>query len=244
MQIRVGTSGYSYREWEGSFYPQGLPAGERLRFYAQRFSTVEINNTYYRMPTRELLERWRGDVPAGFSFVLKASQRITHRKRLRGAGEELRYFVETAQSLGNQLGPLLFQLPPNLKRDLPRLADFLAELPQGIRAAFEFRHASWFVDDVYEALAARGAALCTADVDDSGEQQGPPLVASACWGYLRLRRSGYDDTELCAWLERIRARAWDETYVFFKHEGEGKGPAFAARLIALSRSDPAALEGS
>jgi uncharacterized protein YecE (DUF72 family) len=235
MQIRVGTSGYSYKEWAGSFYPRDLPAAERLRFYAERFSTVEINNTFYRMPTRELLERWRADVPSGFSFVLKASQRITHRKRLKGTGEELRYFVETARSLGAQLGPLLFQLPPNLKRDLPRLADFLAQLPQKTRTAFEFRHASWFVDEVYEALAARGAALCVADADDSG-QQGPPVVASTSWGYLRLRRSEYDDAELSTWIERIRARSWDEAYVFFKHEDEGKGPAFATRFSALSRS--------
>jgi uncharacterized protein YecE (DUF72 family) len=209
-----------------------------LRFYAQRFSTVEINNTFYRMPTRELLERWQADVPGGFSFVLKASQRITHRKRLRGTGEELRRFVDTAQTLGNQLGPLLFQLPPNLKRDLPRLTDFLALLPREIRVAFEFRHATWFVDEVYEALAAHGAALCAADVDESGEH-GPPLVVSTSWGYLRLRRSEYDDAELANWIDRIRDRSWDETYVFFKHEEEGKGPTFAARLMALSRSGPA-----
>lgn len=232
MRIRAGTSGFSYRQWRGSFYPRELPADRYLSYYATRLETVEVNNTFYRMPSRALLEGWRGAVPPGFSFVLKAPQRITHRKRLHGVSEDLGFFLETAAALGPGLGPLLFQLPPYLRKDVPRLRQFLALLPPTTRAALEFRHQSWFDEEVYAVLSEAGAALCAADTEASGET-GPPLVATGGFGYLRLRRGDYDDRALRGWLDRIRAQGWAEAYVFFKHEDEGKGPALAERLTAL-----------
>jgi uncharacterized protein YecE (DUF72 family) len=232
MRIRTGTSGFSYKQWRGSFYPRELPADRYLAYYATRLDTVEINNTFYRMPTRALLEGWRDAVPEAFTFVLKAPQRITHQKRLQGAEEALGAFLQTAAALDPGLGPLLFQLPPYLKKDVPRLRQFLALLPPSTRAALEFRHASWFDDEVYAVLAEAGAALCAADTDESGDA-GPPLVATGGFGYLRLRRSDYDEAALRGWLARIRGQPWSESYVFFKHEDEGKGPALAERLKAL-----------
>jgi len=233
MRFRIGTSGFSYKEWRGSFYPKDLPAAGMLSFYASRLDTVEINNTFYRMPTRDLLEKWAAEVPDSFTFVLKASQRITHRKRLKEAGEEIGYFLETAAVLGARLGPVLFQTPPNFRKDLPRLQAFLEQLPAGTRAAFEFRHESWLDDAVYEALRARRAVLCAADVDDAGEQ-GPPLVPTADWGYLRLRRAEYTTGDLAAWAERVKALPWSEAYVFFKHEEAGRGAAYALELARLA----------
>jgi uncharacterized protein YecE (DUF72 family) len=227
MRVLAGTSGFSYKEWKGSFYPEDLPAEEMLSFYSGRLPAVEINNTFYRMPKPALLESWAEQVPPEFRFVLKASQRITHRKRLKEAGEEVAYFFQTASTLGERLGPSLFQLPPNLKKDLPRLEDFLAVLPAGTRAAFEFRHASWFEDDVFAALRGRGAALCIAE----DEELATPLVATADWGYLRLRRQDYDDAAVAAWAEKVRGQAWGEAYVFFKHEDAGSGPRLAAKLL-------------
>ncbi|MFY9550489.1 MAG: DUF72 domain-containing protein [Thermoanaerobaculia bacterium] len=227
MRVLAGTSGFSYKEWKGSFYPEDLPADAMLRYYGERLPAVEINNTFYRMPKPALLEGWAAEVPEGFRFVLKASQRITHHKRLKDAGEEVAYFFQVAATLGGRLGPALFQLPPNLKKDLPRLADFLALLPEGSRAAFEFRHASWFQDDVFEALRARGAALCVAE----DEELATPLVATAPWGYLRLRRQDYDDGAVGAWAEKIRGQSWGEAFVFFKHEDAGAGPRLAAELL-------------
>jgi uncharacterized protein YecE (DUF72 family) len=229
MKVRVGTSGYSYKQWRGSFYPPDLPDAEMLRYYATRLPTVEINNTFYRMPTPALIARWAEEVPDGFSFVLKASQRITHHKRLNNAGEDVAYLFQTAAALGDKLGPVLFQLPPYSKKDAARLLDFLAVLPEGRRTAFEFRHESWFDDEVYEALRARGASLCVADTDEAEPAR---LVPTAPWGYLRLRRADYTEEDLAAWADRIRAQPWQEAFVFFKHEEEGKGPALAARLIA------------
>ena len=230
MRVLVGTSGYSYKQWKGSFYPEDLPDGEMLRFYAGRFPTVEINNTFYRMPTRGLVERWAQDVPAGFRFVLKASRRITHEKRLNNAAEDVAYLFKTAAALGDKLGPVLFQLPPFSKKDAGRLRSFLATLPEGRPAAFEFRNESWFDDEVYEALRSPGAALCLADTDEA-DGKAAPLVATAGWGYLRLRRADYSDDDLAAWADRIRAQPWETAYVFFKHEDEGRGPALAARLM-------------
>jgi len=227
MRVLCGTSGFSYKEWKGSFYPDDLPADQMLSFYAGRLPAVEINNTFYRMPKPALLAAWAEQVPAGFRFVLKASQRITHRKRLKEAGEEVSYFFQTASTLGERLGPSLFQLPPNLKKDLPRLEAFLAVLPAGARAAFEFRHASWFEDDVFDALRSRGAALCVAE----DEELATPPVATADWGYLRLRRQDYDDAAVAAWAEKVRGQAWSEAYVFFKHEDAGSGPRLAAKLL-------------
>ena len=227
MRVLAGTSGFSYKEWKGSFYPEDLPAESMLRFYASKFPAVEINNTFYRMPKPALLSGWAEQVPEDFRFVLKASQRITHFKRLKEAASEVQYFFDVASTLGPRLGPSLFQLPPNLKKDLPRLESFLGALPSGARAAFEFRHASWFEDDVYAALSSRGAALCIAE----DEELATPPVATAAWGYLRLRRQDYGEAEVAAWADRIRAQTWAEAYVFFKHEDSGTGPRLAAQLL-------------
>jgi uncharacterized protein YecE (DUF72 family) len=221
MEIRVGTSGYAYKEWRGSFYPEKLKPAEMLRYYAERFSTVEINNTFYKLPERGTLERWAEQVPAGFVFVLKASQRITHRQRLSGESKEtVDYLFDVASALGARLGPVLFQTPPFLKKDVARLRAFLDFLPQQRPAAFEFRHDTWRDDEVYEALRARNAALVCADTEESGET-GAPIVPTADWGYLRLRRCDYDDQSLLPWVSRIRSQPWRRAFVFFKHE-EGK----------------------
>jgi len=232
MRVLVGTSGFSYKEWKGSFYPEDLPAEAMLRYYSERLPADEINNTFYRMPKPALLEGWAAQVPEAFRFVLKASQRITHHKRLKEAGDEVAYFFGVAATLGERLGPALFQLPPNLKKDLPRLEAFLGTIPAGRRAAFEFRHASWFEEDVFEALRSRGAALCIAEDEDLAT----PLVATADWGYLRLRRQDYSEADVAAWAERVRAQQWGEAYVFFKHEDAGAGPKLAARLQELFRT--------
>ena len=201
-----------------------------LSFYASRLGSVEINNTFYRMPKTDLLEGWRDAVPDGFRFALKASRRITHQQRLRDAGDSVDYLFRTAGVLGERLGPFLFQLPPYLRRDIDRLSSFLDVLPDGMRAAFEFRHASWFDDDVFSLLAGAGASLCIAD---AGGDHDAPLVATADFGYLRLRREDYDEAALRTWAERIRRQTWGETYVFFKHEDEGAGPRMAAQFEAL-----------
>jgi uncharacterized protein YecE (DUF72 family) len=221
MEILVGTSGYAYREWRGSFYPEKMKEKEMLRYYAERFSAVEINNTFYRLPGREMLLRWAGDVPPGFVFVLKASQRITHRQRLSAESKEtVDYLFEVASALGERLGPVLFQTPPFLKKDLGRLRDFLGFLPPGHPVAFEFRHETWRDEDVREALRSRNAALVCSDTEESGTAGPTPIVPTADWGYLRLRRGDYDDAGLGAWAERIRAQPWKKALVFFKHEDD------------------------
>jgi uncharacterized protein YecE (DUF72 family) len=231
MKVVTGTSGFSYPEWKGSFYPADLPQARMLPYYASRLGAVEINNTFYRMPSEKLLSGWAAQAPPGFSFILKASQRITHQKRLKDAGELVDLFFATASVLGERLGPVLFQLPPNMKKDAARLQDFLALLPSDRRAAFEFRHPSWFDEETYTLLRARGAALCIAEAEDLST----PLVATAGWGYLRLRRQDYDDAMLHAWAERLRAQAWSEAYVFFKHEDAAAGPRLAARFSEMTR---------
>ncbi|MGA7951454.1 MAG: DUF72 domain-containing protein [Thiobacillaceae bacterium] len=231
MNLYVGTSGYSYKEWKGNFYPEDLPAARMLHYYAERFRTVEINNTFYRMPKTSVLEAWAGEVPADFRFVLKASQRITHIQRLKDADESLAYLLDVAGTLNERLGPLLFQLPPNLKKDAPRLREFLALLPSQRRAALEFRHPSWFDEEVFALLRDHQAVLCIAEAEGNLEV---PFVATADWGYLRLRRPDYGDTELKAWVKRVRAQPWQEVFVFFKHEDEGKAPQMAKRFIELA----------
>jgi uncharacterized protein YecE (DUF72 family) len=232
MHLFVGTSGYSYKEWKGSFYPEDLPASRMLPYYAERFGTVEINNTFYRMPKRELVEKWRDEVPPGFVFVLKTPQRITHHKRLAGVAEDFAHFVEMARALGERRGPLLVQLPPYSKRDDARLAEFLALVPKDVRVALEFRHASWLDDKVYTLLREHGAALCAADTDDAAEAA--PLVATADWGYVRLRRVAYDEAAIVAWHKRIVAQPWLDAFVFFKHEDAGTGPRYAEQLLAAA----------
>jgi uncharacterized protein YecE (DUF72 family) len=231
MTLYVGTSGYSYKEWKGPFYPDDLPEKQMLRFYAERFPTVEINNTFYRMPKPTVLQSWGAEVPADFKFVLKASQRITHHQRLKDAGDSVTYLLKVAESLNERLGPLLFQLPPYLKKDVPRLREFLALLPRHRRAAFEFRHQSWFDSDVLDLLREHMAALCIAEAENDLEI---PFVSTADWGYLRLRRPDYGDSELGAWAERVRRQPWSDAFVFFKHEDEGKAPVMAKRFLELA----------
>ncbi len=230
MRIRVGTSGWSYKEWKGHFYPEKLAAKDMLRYYGERFSTVEVNNTFYRMPNTTTLQAWSAEVPEDFSFVLKAPKRITHEGRLKGVEDSVDYLLRTAVALRPKLGPFLVQLPPNLKKDVPRLRDFLALLGAAARAAFEFRHASWFDDEVYAALRERGAAWCVAD---TGEEGDPPFVSTADWGYMRLRRVEYTEDDLRAWADRVRSQAWNEAFVFFKHEEAGTGPRLAARFMEM-----------
>jgi uncharacterized protein YecE (DUF72 family) len=231
MNLYVGTSGFSYKAWKGRFYPEDLPEKQMLHFYGERFRSVEINNTFYRMPSASVLEAWAGEVPEDFRFVLKAPQRITHAQRLKGTGDSLAHLLEVAGVLGKRLGPLLFQLPPNLPKDAVRLRDFLALLPGERRAAFEFRHRSWFDDEIFGLLREQQIALCIAEAETDLEV---PFVATAEWGYLRLRRPDYGDAELRAWAQRLRDQDWGDAFVFFKHEDEAKGPQLAARFLELA----------
>jgi uncharacterized protein YecE (DUF72 family) len=230
MRLWVGTSGFSYDEWRGPFYPPDLPARDRLAFYAQRLPAVEINNTFYRMPAARLLEGWAARVSPDFRFAIKAPRRITHIKRLRDAAEDTAYLLRVVAALGPSLGCLLFQLPPNLRADLERLEAFLALLPEGTRAAFEFRHPSWREAGVADHLSRRGLALAEVDSDESPV---PPLDAEPGWGYLRLRRTRYEPAELSAWRTRLEASSWAEAFVFFKHEEAGEGPKLAEKFSAL-----------
>lgn len=231
MTLYVGTSGYSYKEWKGSFYPEKIPAKEMLRYYSERLSTVEINATFYRMPQPSMLENWKEQVPSTFRFSLKAPQRITHFKRLKETDEETKYFLDTASLLGDQLGVVLFQLPPNMQKDLPRLESFLAQLPSATRAAFEFCHPTWFDDDVLDFLRSQNRALVVSDTDDMPTTH---IDKTADWGYLRLRRVNYSEEILAEWLGRIRAQDWKETFLFFKHEDAGTGPKLAAQFLELA----------
>jgi uncharacterized protein YecE (DUF72 family) len=230
MTLHVGTSGYSYKEWKGSFYPEKIPAKEMLRYYSERLSTVEINATFYRMPQASMLETWKAQVPGSFRFSLKASQRITHFKRLKETDDETKYFLDTAAVLGDQLGVVLFQLPPNMKKDLPRLETFLGLLPLTTPAAFEFRHPTWFDDDVLSLLRSQNRPLVVSDTDDLPTTH---IDKTADWGYLRLRRVNYAEENLVEWAARIRDQNWRETFVFFKHEDEGTGPKLAAEFLKI-----------
>lgn len=233
MALHVGTSGWSYPEWKGSFYPEDIHADRMFAYYAERFDSVEVNNTFYRLPKREVLRGWSEQVPPGFSFVIKASQRITHKARLGAeAADPLAYLLECCGELGDRLGPVLYQTPPWLKKDAALLEGFLALLPAGHRAAFEFRNASWFDDEVYRILGARNAALVVADTGEEGKD--PPLVRTADWGYARLRRVEYPGDLLAQWAARLAATEWRELWVFFKHEDEATGPRLAARFRDLA----------
>jgi uncharacterized protein YecE (DUF72 family) len=229
MAIWVGTSGYNYPEWKGSFYPEKLPASKMLPYYAERLSTVEINYTYYRTPNAKILAGWDAATPERFRLTLKAPKRITHEARLRDCADRVQYLVETAATLGPKLGVLFFQLPPNLKQDLAVFDAFLDGVPPGTVAAFEFRHGSWLDDEVYRRLEARNLALCVAD----SETMATPVVITADYAYFRLRDEGYTPADIDRWAETIRektARCRD-AYVYFKHEEAGKGPQFARRLL-------------
>ena len=227
--ILIGTSGYNYPEWKGSFYPADLAAAKMLPYYAARFSTVEINYTFYRMPNEKILANWAAQVPAAFRFTLKAPRRITHDAKLVGCEDLTAAFCRVAETLGPKLGALLFQLPPNQKKDLPKLEAFLDTLPPKAPAAFEFRHPSWFDDTVLAVLKQRNKALCVAD----SEKLETPLEVTADVGYFRLRDEGYGPLDIADWGSKIAAlqTRLKDIYVYFKHEAEGKGPAFAHELM-------------
>ena len=226
--LLAGASGYSFKEWCGPFYPEKMKSDQMLPFYSERLPTVEINNTFYRMPKASMLDAWAGCTPDTFRFAIKASRRITHISRLKAesAADSVSYLYKALEALGPKKGPVLFQLPPNLKKDLPRLEAFLPLLPQGHQAAFEFRNDSWFADDVYDALKKAGAALVLSEREDNAP---PPLVETAPWGYLRLRLEEYSDADLAAWAKRIAATGWKDTYAYFMHEPTA--PAYAATLM-------------
>jgi uncharacterized protein YecE (DUF72 family) len=225
----VGTSGYAFKEWKGPFYPAKMPDQALLAFYSTQFKAVEINNTFYRLPREKTVVEWAAQVPADFRFAVKASQRITHFAQLKNVGDLLGYLVETVAAFGEKLGPTLFQLPPTLKKDVPRLTDFLATLPRHWKAAMEFRHPSWFADDVYQALEARAVALCISDQ----EELDAPFVSTAPWGYVRLHRAAYDGPAITEWARRLNATGWADAYVFFKHDhGPESGPPVAQALVS------------
>ena len=226
--ISIGTSGYSYPEWKGTFYPADLSTSKMLPYYAERFSTVEINNTFYRMPSEKVLADWSSATPEGFTFTLKAPRRMTHDARLQDCADILDTFCARARTLGPKLGVLLFQMPPYFRQDLAVLDEFLDSMPADTRAAFEFRHASWFSDDLFARLRARNLALCITD----GEKAKPPVVATADYGYFRLRDEGYQEADFRRWADTITQHRedWKDVFVYFKHEEEGKGPEFAQSL--------------
>jgi uncharacterized protein YecE (DUF72 family) len=233
VKLWIGTSGYSYKAWLGSFYPERLAAKEMLKFYASRLPAVEINNTFYRLPKESVLQSWAEQVPSEFRFVLKAPQRITHVKRLKDASPEVEYLFRVGARLGSSAGAILFQLPPHLRKDIERLRSFLSLLPVDSNVAFEFRHPSWMDDEVFTCLRERNCALCAAETDNGGSCN---LVATATWGYIRLRRSDYTSADLAAWKERVLSQPWDHAYVFFKHEDEGIGPRLAADFLNLNHT--------
>lgn len=247
MQMRVGTSGFSYDEWTGGFYPAGMAAEERLGCYARRFGTVEINNTFYRMPKRDVVQRWAEAVPDEFRFAIKASRRITHEGKLLDEGGGVEYLLRQLEPLGDKRGPILFQTPHYLRKDVERLRAFVGRIPAGVRGAFELRHRGWDDPAVHEVLAAAGHAWCAAEHEEPGPAEGEaqaeeseaqveterPLVRTASWGYLRLHAASYDDARLRRWAERIR-ETWDEAWVFFSHEQAS--PGLVERMLTIARS--------
>ena len=230
-KLYAGASGYSFKEWKGPFYPEKCKPEEMLPFYSGRLPTVEINNTFYRMPQAAMLENWVKCTPAAFRFAIKASRRITHISRLKeSAADSVQFLYKALESLGAKRGPVLFQLPPTMKKDLPRLEAFLAMLPADHRAAFEFRNETWFDDAVYAALKGAGASLCLSEREDNAP---PPLVETAGWGYVRLRLEHYSDEDLKQWAERLVATGWNEVFIYFMHE-----PTAPAYAQALMRFEP------
>lgn len=232
MNLYVGTSGYSYPKWKGKFYPKDLPAKGMLRYYGEQFRSVESNSTFRGMPKPEALEKWAAEVPANFKFAIKAPQQITHIKRLKDSKDLLSHVFEVAGVLKERLGPVLFQLPPNFKKDAARLSEFLALLPKDSRAAFEFRHESWFDEEIFELLKKYKVALCVAEADNELKV---PFVATADWAYLRLRREDYSDAELKTWVKKVQKQVWMDAFVYFRHEDTAKGPKFAKRFLELAK---------
>ena len=230
MKLLAGASGYSFKEWKGTFYPEKMKPEEMLPYYSARLPTVEINNTFYRMPATAMLENWAKTTPESFRFSIKASRRITHLSRLKAdCADTVDFLYRTLAALGAKRGPVLFQLPPMMKKDLPRLTAFLGCLPKGHAGAFEFRNDTWFEDDVYDALREAGAALCVSEREDSTP---PPLVETTDWGYVRLRLENYSDDDLRSWAKRFAETKWRETYVYFMHEPTA--PAYAQALMGFA----------
>ena len=231
MKVLAGTSGYAFKEWKGNFYPQELKDDGMLGYYASKFPAVEINNTFYRLPRENVLRDWAAQVPETFTFALKASQRITHFARLKEESSTLvDFLLKNTATLGNRLGPILFQLPPNMQKDVNRFRGFLGLLPNDRRYVFEFRHESWFDDEVYAAMRERDIAMCIAEQDDFS----CPMVCTSTWGYLRLHKLDYTETELTDWAKRVSGQQWNEAYVFFKHdetENGGSGPPAVATFV-------------
>ena len=234
MKLHVGTSGYSYKAWKGNFYPEDLPAKEMLSYYSRRLPAVEINNTFYRLPQATMIENWKEQVPDEFRFSIKATQRITHIKRLNNVVEETKYLLDTSGLLGERLGVVLFQLPPNMKKDSGRLKSFLESLPSDIRVAFEFRHETWFDDETFDLLRKKDHALVVSDTDEKPLSE---IIGTAGWGYLRLRRTSYNENDLDDWMKRVKDQKWKDAFVFFKHEDEGVGPKLAARFLELAQTN-------
>jgi uncharacterized protein YecE (DUF72 family) len=229
MKLHAGTSGFAFKEWKGSFYPGDLKDDGMLGFYSSKFPTVEINNTFYRLPKEGVLQSWAAQVPEPFTFAIKASQRITHYARLKPeSSSAVEFLLKNTASLASRLGPILFQLPPNLKKDIDRLRAFIDTLPSDRRYTIEFRHESWFEDDVLDALRARDIPMCITEQPDFVS----PFVSTASWGYTRLHRLDYDDAMLAEWAKKISAQSWSEAFVFFKHdEGIGSGPPAVGAFI-------------
>jgi uncharacterized protein YecE (DUF72 family) len=231
MTLYVGTSGYSYKEWKGSFYPEKLSAKEMLSYYASRFHAVELNNTFYRLPQPTMVESWRAQVPDDFRFSVKAPQSITHYRRLKDAAAQTRLMLKTVSALKHRLGAVLFRMPEDMEKNLKHLETFLKDLPADTPAAFEFRHPTWFDDDVLALLRSQNHVFVVSDRD---EMPAHHIDKTADWGYMRLRRVKYSESDLVEWIKRMRAQKWKTTYVFFKHEDEGTGPKLAAKFIELS----------
>lgn len=233
MKLFVGSSGYGYKEWKGKFYPEKISAAEMLHFYAERLGTVEINNTFYRMPTESLLASWAKQVPDDFVFAIKAPQVITHNKRLRDVEEEAAYLFRTISVLGSKLGPVLFQLPGSFRADRAQLENFLSLIPVGLSCAFEFRSKTWFDDKIIDLLHEARCCLCTADTDKAPADR---IIGTAPWGYLRLHRTDYMDADLSRWAEQVLSQKWKKAFVFFKHEEQAKGPEMAMHFLELTGS--------
>jgi len=230
MKFWIGTSGFQYKEWKGNFYPEDLPAAKMLPFYAERFSTTEINYTFHRIPATKTIDNWKAQTPEKFRFALKAPQKITHWSKLRDCADTLEYFCKVAGGLGERLGPVLFQLPPTFKKDVDVLSSFLHELPE-MRAAFEFRNESWFDQEIFERLRSRNIALCIADTDTIAT----PKEITANYGYLRLRREDYQTIDIECWAEFVRQQRanWQNAFIYFKHEESGIGPKLATQMMEL-----------
>jgi uncharacterized protein YecE (DUF72 family) len=225
--IYVGTSGYSYKEWKGSFYPEKIPATEMLSYYAARLQAVELNNTFYRLPKPNMVESWKAQVPDNFRFAVKAPQSITHFRRLKDAAGVTQAMLKTVSALGDRLGAVLFRFPEDMEKDVDRLETFLKDLPADARTAFDFRHTSWFDDEILDLLRSQNRVLCISDRDEMPWNR---IDKTADWGYVRLRRVKYSKSDLVEWIKRVRAQEWKDTYVFFKHDDEGTGPKLAAQF--------------